>query len=82
MSVCIETLLLGILVIILAKNNGFTYAQINNYDNMLSVCYTFEEILTCIRNYLKRESKMYEINIDNYIQPFNKRLIKRMLTYK
>ena len=81
-SVCIETLLLGIPVIILAKNNGFTYAPINNCGKMLSVCYTVDEIMTNIKKYLDRESKMRKINIEDYIQPFSKRLVKRMLTYK
>jgi hypothetical protein len=81
-SVCIETMLLGIPVIILAKNNGFTYSPFNNTDKMFSVCYTVDEMLASIKSYLERESKMNEINIDSYIQPFNKRLLKRMLTYK
>jgi len=81
-SVCIETLLLGIPVIILAKNNGFTYSPIINFGKLLSVCYTVDEIQSSIKNYLNMESNIDGINIEKYIQPFDKRMIKRLLTYK
>jgi hypothetical protein len=81
-SVCIETLLLGIPVIILAKNNGFTYSPIINFGKLLSVCYTVDEIQSSIKNYLNLESNIDGINIEKYIQPFDKRMIKRLLTYK
>ena len=49
-SVCIESLLLGIPVIILAKNNGFTYIPTDDYNKLLSVCYTHDEIIKSINN--------------------------------
>ena len=81
-SVCIETLLLGIPVIIIAKNNGFTYSPINNNGGLLSVCYTVDEIHSSINKYLNMESNIDKINIEKYIQPFDRRMIKTMLTYK
>ena len=81
-SVCVEALLLGIPVIIFAKNNGITYFSIDNYNNMLTVCYSISEIIECINRYYilpKLDPLKY---LESYVQPFDNELFMHLLGHE
>jgi len=81
-SVCVIALLLGIPVIILAKNNGFTYMPMNNINKkILSVCYTSQEIIVCIGKYIKFVQNHHDQSISSYVQPIDNYKINRLLGY-